>query len=131
MFTAIYLFLGIGGFLVLALTCLSTEEPAADGPSPTNQHNRLTWSKSAKWPEIRAAWLEWYVRTHEIKAPKRKAMLSWGRTMALCAAICLVGIVLAVELDERESAVSRIWSSYKPHRFPHKSTNLEFSNSDR
>ena len=104
MLNAIFFFLAIGGLLVLALACLSTREPAATVRNSAHWGKRPTWSQEAKWPEIKSVWLEWHVRCQLLDAPRQKATLSWGRTMALCAAICLMGVVLKVELDEQESA---------------------------
>jgi hypothetical protein len=77
-----------------------------------NWRNRPKWHKRAKWPEIRTAWMRWYGQCQEMEVPRRNAMLSWGRTMALCAALCLIGTYLSVEFDAPVS-VPRIWSRFK------------------
>ena len=112
MFAATFFFLGIGGLFLLASLCLLDEKAAATSNSTRNWSQKPTWHKRAKWPEIKAAWTQWYVQCQKREAPRRKTLLSWGRTMALCAAICIVGVFLKVELDEQVSA-SRIWSSFK------------------
>ena len=97
--------------ILAASACFSREKQAAQGDGTPKWSKRPTWHKEAKWPEIKAAWLQWYVRCQDMEVPNQKAMLSWGRTFALCAALCVVGIVLRVKLDEQMS-VSRIWSSF-------------------
>ena len=47
-----------------------------------------------------------------VGSPKAESNAIVGRTMALCAGLCLLGIVLKVELDERMSA-SRIGSDFR------------------
>ena len=75
---------------------------------------RPTWDEKAEWSQIKETWMTWYAQCQVWEAPKRKATLSWGRTMALCAGLCLLGIVLKVELDERMSK-SQITSDFRHH----------------
>ena len=112
MFTATFFFLAIGGLFVLASLCLLDEKPAAAAYHTANWSNRPKWHKRAKWPEIKSAWMRWYGQCQEMEIPRRNAMLSWGRTMALCAALCLIGTYLSVEFDAPTS-VPRIWSRFK------------------
>jgi hypothetical protein len=112
MFAATFFFLAISGFFVLASLCLLDEKAAAAGHSTMNWSQRPKWHKRAKWPEIKAAWLKWYVQCQKVEAPRQKTLLSWGRTMALCAALCLIGAYLSMEFDAPTS-VPRLWSSFK------------------
>jgi hypothetical protein len=116
MLTATYCFLGIAGFILLALACVSMGKPCASTDGKAMPPERPTWNKNAEWSEIKATWMSWSVQCQEFEAPKRKAMLSWGRTMALCAVLCLVGVYLEVEYGEKIS-FSRIWSGFK-HQHP-------------
>jgi hypothetical protein len=123
-FTAIFFFLGIAASLVLALVCLrigkragqhievdlsalhaaslclSTGRRAAAGNATTTSDNEPTWDEKAKWHEMKVMWMQWYARCQETALLKQKAMLSWARTLALCAALCLMGILLQVEFDK-------------------------------
>jgi hypothetical protein len=100
MFNLVLMFLGIGGFIVAALFYLSAVRPVATADSTTTYNKKPTWDEKATWPEIKALWMEWYERCQEMEAPKQKALCSWGRTMALCAGLCLVGILLEVQYNQ-------------------------------
>jgi hypothetical protein len=112
MFTATFFLLALAVFVLAASVCLSKEERSAATVSRAMHAKRPIWNRQAKWPEIKAVWLLWYMRCQETAEPKRKALLSWGRTFAFCAALCVVGIVLRVELDEQLSD-SRIPSGFR------------------
>jgi hypothetical protein len=99
MFTTTLIFLGIAGFIVAVSFCFSTAKPATGDGTATGRQS-LTWDEKATWPEIRAAWLEWYARCQKMEAPRQKAMCSWGRTLVLCAGLCLGGVLLEVEFDQ-------------------------------
>ena len=101
MLSATFCFLGIAGFIAAVLACFSMGKPVAATGAVGVPPKRPTWSKKAEWPEIRAAWMLWCLRCQAWEAPKRKTALSWGRTMALCAGLCLIGIVVKVQLDEQ------------------------------
>ena len=58
------------------------------------------WDEKAKWHEMKATWMEWYARCQEQAILKRKTMYSWARTLALCAVLCLVGVLLEAEFDQ-------------------------------
>jgi hypothetical protein len=111
MFAATFFFLAIGGLFVLASLCLLDEKAAATANSTMNWNQRPTWHKRAKWSEIKTAWIQWYVQCEKREAPRQKTLLSWGRTMALCATLCLIGTYLSVEFDAPTS-VPRIWSKH-------------------
>jgi len=107
MSTTAIVFLLIAGAIALAATGLSTQKPAQMGLSEWNK--RPTWPEHCKWSRIKAMWMEWYVRCHKTEVPRGKAIHSTCRTIVLCAAICLMGIILKLEHDEQGS-VSRLWS---------------------
>ena len=129
MVTAMAYFLGIAGFIVAALTCLSLgrrsgrhievdlpvlrtaavcflsgcraadrgHAAAADNQDETAQEN-LT-----KWREMKTLWLQWYVHCQDRAMLKRKTLLSWARTMVVCALLCMLGIYIEVHFDEQIS----------------------------
>jgi hypothetical protein len=111
MYAATLCFLGIAGLILVASSCLSMGKQAAATDRRATMSKRPTWDQKAEWPEIKATWMRWYAQCQAWEAPKQSATLSWGRTMALCAGLCLVGIVLKVKLDEQMSA-SRIRSDF-------------------
>jgi hypothetical protein len=53
-----------------------------------------------KWQDMKAVWMKWYVQCQEKAIMRRTAMYSWVRTLALCAALCLIGVVLEVEFGQ-------------------------------
>lgn len=70
MFAATFFFLGIGGLFLLASLCLLDEKAAATSNSTRNWSQKPTWHKRAKWPEIKAAWTQWYVQCQKREAPQ-------------------------------------------------------------
>jgi hypothetical protein len=49
---------------------------------------------------MKIIWMQWYSQCQEKALLKQKATYSWARTMALCAALCLIGVVLEATFDE-------------------------------
>lgn len=114
MFTATFLFLGIAGFIVAASACLSAADQAAaiDVAATWSEEERPTWDQKAKWQEIKAAWLEWYSRCQAMTIVKQKETCSWARTLALCAALCLIGVFLEATFDQLIS-ISHIINGFR------------------
>lgn len=126
MLTATAYFLGIAGFIAAALVCLtkgrrSSSRIEVDLPvlrtaavcflSGCRAADRghaaaaVNQDKSAeehltKWREMKSLWLQWYAHCQDRALLKRKTFLSWGRTMVVCALLCLVGVVFEVHFDE-------------------------------
>ena len=129
MFSATFYFLGLAGFLIAASACLTRGKRA-------NQHINIDLSdlhaasmglvvagNKPTWNEIRSLWMKWYASCQEKAILKQQATYSWARTLALCAALCLIGVLLEVEFDERISA-ARVWSNL----FPSQPTATHFEN---
>lgn len=123
MFTATMYFLGLAGFIVAALACLSkgrstprsveVELPAlrtaavcflagcrAADRGSSSADVAAAAEEKAKWREMKALWLQWYDHCQEQAVLKRQALLSWGRTLVVCSLLCLVGVYLEVHFDE-------------------------------
>jgi hypothetical protein len=89
-----------------ASVCLPTgRRVAPDGAATmlctaTAIYKGLTWDEKAKWTDMKAMWVQWYHRCQEKATLKQKAMYSWARTMALCAMLCLMGVLLEAEFDQ-------------------------------
>ena len=126
MLTAAFYCLALAGFIVAALVCLlkgrRTDQhvevdirslrtaavcflagcravdrgtaAAEEGESAAAKHEK------AKWREMKALWLQWYAQCQEQAFLKQKALLSWGRTLVVCALLCLVGVCLEVQFGE-------------------------------
>jgi hypothetical protein len=114
MLTAVFLLLGLAGFILAALaclkkgkragqyvevdlsalhaasTCLSTGRGAVDHRMAASNGE----ASLEKWQEMKQTWMQYYSRCQEKAIVKQRAMLFWTRTLALCAALCFVGIVL-------------------------------------
>ncbi len=124
MLTATLYFLGLAGFIVAALICLSRGKRAeqhvevdlpelrtaavcflagcraADKGHSAAGENATAKDSKATWREMKSLWLQWYAHCRKRAMVKRKAMLSWGRTLVVCALLCLVGAYLEVRFDE-------------------------------
>ena len=124
MFTVSFYFLGVAVFVLAASVCLSqgkrasrsvevdldtlhavsvcipTERWAAPDGTIAKMYKELMWDKKAKWTNMKAMWMRWYSLCQEKAVLKQKAMYSWARTMALCALLCLVGVLLEAEFDQ-------------------------------
>ena len=73
----------------------------------------LMWDKKAKWTNVKAMWVRWYDLCQEKAILEQKAMYSWARTMALCALLCLVGVVLEAEKSIIRDAQDGLFSGLK------------------
>jgi hypothetical protein len=126
MFTAAFCFLGIAALIVAALVCLwkarqtnpvvevdlgglhaasiciSSGRRGGGGPA-TAGDREPTAAEKAKWREMKEVWMDWYIQCVEKAATKQKTLYSWARTLALCAALSLVGVVLEVHYGESVS----------------------------
>jgi hypothetical protein len=153
MFSAAFCFLGIAGFIVVALACVvkavkpdhrvevdigGLHAAAAcmwagtddDGNSSATESRELSAHEKAKWREVKKTWMEWYAQCVEQVNLKQKTLYSWARTLALCAALSLIGVVLEVKfgapislsnilagLRRSQPAAS---ASQSPHSTPHR-----------
>jgi len=124
MFTASFYFLGVAVFVLAASVCLSkgkraghcvevdidalraasvclpTGRRAAADSTTATLYKELTWDEKARWKDMKAMWMQWYHRCQKNAILKQKAIYSWARTMALCALLCLVGVLLEAEFDQ-------------------------------
>ncbi|MBN1394962.1 MAG: hypothetical protein JW959_08060 [Pirellulales bacterium] len=126
MFSASLYFLGVAGFIVAALVCLSkgrrTERcvevdlgslrAAAvcflGGCRMAERNHQFEGDNppertTPKWREMKSLWLQWYAHCQQQAQLKRKTLLSWGRTLVVCALLCIVGVYLEVRFDETVS----------------------------
>jgi hypothetical protein len=107
MFVATFVFLGLAAIAAVALSCSPRKRPAeADNPrvgQEKKQEGKLAWDANATWQDIKTAWLEQCVRREEGATPRHVIVSSWGRTFALCAALCLIGVVLETQYNRRLS----------------------------
>jgi hypothetical protein len=118
MFMATFLFLGIAGLIVAVSACLAIGKRAgryvevdldalsaasiclsagrrkvADSTTATG-NSEPTQDEKSRWREMKMVWMEWYGRCQEKSLLKQKTMYSWARTLALCAVLCVVGVLL-------------------------------------
>jgi hypothetical protein len=119
-----YYFLGVAVSILAALICLSTGKRAgkcveveldtlhavsvclpagrrasADA-STAAMYKDLTWDEKLKASDAKTVWVRWYDRCKRKAIEKQKVMFSWTRTLALCAALCLIGVLLETEFDQ-------------------------------
>jgi hypothetical protein len=109
MFSATYFFLGLAGFLIAAMACLTRGKRAGQHIELNLDDLRaasmglIMAGHKPSWNEIRSLWMKWYATCQENAVIKQKAIYSWARTLALCAVLCLVGVLLESEYDEQIS----------------------------
>lgn len=121
MFSATFYFLGVAGFIVAASACLSRGKQVGRRIEVdlSDLHAAsvclVTAGNKPTWDEIRALWIKWYARCQEKAILKQKAIYSWARTLALCAVLCLMGVLLEAEFDEHVS-VRGIWAGISHSR---------------
>jgi hypothetical protein len=124
MFTASFYFLGFAVSIFAALVCLSTGKhagkhadvdldtlhavsvcvptgrPTAADATTAAMYRELAWHEKARLSDMRSLWKRWYDRCRTEARLKQKAMYSWARTSALCAVLCLGGVLLEAEFDQ-------------------------------
>ena len=120
MFTAAFCFLGIAAFIVAALACVVRANRAdpfievdvgglhaasvciseGSGAAGGAGDREPTPAEKAKWQEMKATWMEWYAQCLEKVAEKQKSLYSWARTLALCAALSIIGVLLEAHFGE-------------------------------
>jgi hypothetical protein len=134
MFTAAFYFVGLAGFIVGASACLTLGRQAGKrvevdlADLRTASIGLLTAGRKPTWDEMRAMWMKWYAQCQEKAVLKQKATYSWARTLALCAMLCIVGVLLEVEFDEPISAPRILASFGRPCPV---ATDLQMPPSDR
>jgi hypothetical protein len=83
-----------------ASVCLPSGRRVTPDGTATTIYKELSWDEKAKWTDMKAMWSHWYHRCREKAVLKQKAMYSWARTMALCAVLCLFGVLLEAKFDQ-------------------------------
>lgn len=121
MFSATFYFLGASAFILSATACLTIGKRMSRNAKVDISDLReaslsvLTSGQNPTWDQVRALWIKWYARCQEKAALKQKAIYSWARTLALCAILCIIGVLLENEFDEPIS-FSRILASFRSSR---------------
>jgi len=100
MLAATFVFLGLS---VVAVVALIFPE-ASLFQSVRDRSQTTAWHKRASWREIKAAYECRLALADAERGQRRKeAARSWSRTFALCASLCLVGVLMEAEYDQRIS----------------------------
>jgi len=100
MLRAMLYFFGMAGFLVAGSVCFSIFRLLKVHGVISSIDDNPAWSGTRKWDEMKATLIVWYTRCQEREAANRRAILSWARTFALCAALCVIGVCLEVQFDQ-------------------------------
>ncbi len=86
--------------LRVASVCLPTgRRAAAEDPTDAIFH-ALAWDEKTKCSDTKAMWRRWYDRCQEKALTTQQSAYSWARTLTLCAALCLIGVLLEAEFDQ-------------------------------
>ncbi len=97
MYIATICFLGLAAWVTVLLAGWSLREQirrfnrAPRAQAKSGQYDEATWNA------IKAAWSEWCSYHPERRTIKQILMISWGRTFALCAVLCVIGICLEAQ----------------------------------
>jgi hypothetical protein len=83
-----------------ASECISAGRRGAMDSLSAAGDQELSPHDKAKWLEMKGVWMRCYSQCREKALLRRKQMCGWARTFALCAAICLVNLVLEIEFGE-------------------------------
>lgn len=101
MVTATFFFLGLSICIAAGLVCYVLAKFFWK-PEPTLSPE-VTESEKALWLQLKAALMELYSRYELKESPKQKALRSWAGTLVICAGLCMIGILLEVEFNQRIS----------------------------
>ena len=86
--------------LKAASICLPTGRRATLGDLSSSMCKKLPWEERVRLSDWKSLWMQWCKRCKRKASLKQKAMYSWARTMALCAALCLMGVLLEAEFNQ-------------------------------
>jgi hypothetical protein len=92
MFAATFFFLGLAVCIFAGLICYTLARSA-------KQTVQLPPNERAAWNRLKVAIMELYSRYESTETPKQKALRSWTGTFAICAGLCMIGIVLEVRYN--------------------------------
>ena len=110
MFAATWYFLGLAGFLATALACFARAKQAGRRVEVDFADLRVaslclaSAGSKRTWRAVRMKWMNWYLHCQAMAQRKQKTMYSWSRTLAMCSALCLIGVLLEAEYDKPISA---------------------------
>jgi len=97
MYLAVLVFWGLAGLATGVLVGASIGKRVLACRQKSSAAKEPTQDENAVWDAIRAAWTESYSMGRTLETRMQKTLLSWGRTLSLCAGLCLVGILLETE----------------------------------
>jgi hypothetical protein len=103
MYIATICFLGLAAGVTILLACRSVREQAKTlNRTPCRQRKSEQYDAST-WDAIKVAWSDWHSYHPEKRSVAQVLMFSWGRTFALCAALCVIGMFLEVQVGRAMS----------------------------
>jgi hypothetical protein len=123
MVTATFFFLGLAVCVFASLICYALARSA-------KQTVQLPPNERAAWNRLKIAIMELYSRYESTETPKQKALRSWTGTLAICAGLCMIGIVLEVRYNAMISARTVVSGLTGEHQLspkqlgPHTSTTM-------
>jgi hypothetical protein len=139
MFTLVFIFWGMAGFIVAALfcfsarkrasqyaevdfdalhaasACLSARRGAVADDTRATRDKEPTCDEKAKWREMKVLWMQCYAKCQERALARQREMCCWARTLALCAALCLVGVLLEGAFGQSISISNILADDRHPH----------------
>ena len=141
MFTASFYFLGVAASIVAVLVflatakragkridvnintlhaasvCLSTRRQVTLGELSSSISTDVPWEERMRLSDWKSLWMQWCQVCQRKAYLKQKALYSWARTMALCAALCLIGVLLEAEFNQ-PITVRNILTGFRRHSPP-------------
>jgi hypothetical protein len=108
MFAATMFFLGLaicifGGLICFWMAKFSKSAKTAD----------QTPNETAAWNQIKTALIGLYSQYENKETSRQKVLRSWAGTLVICAGICMIGVLLEVEYNQRIS-MDTIISGFVP-----------------
>lgn len=119
MVSATWYFWGLSGFLLTAIICLTRGRRACQhievdvADLRTASLCLVSAGTKPTWRAIRTMWMKWYLQCQDAAVRRQKALYSWSRTLALCAVLCLIGVLLEAEY-ERPISVRELLAGLMP-----------------
>jgi hypothetical protein len=96
MVTFMFFCVGLAACIVGGLICFAMAKTMKGTPvSQLSPEDRVAWN------QIKIAMMDLYSRYETKETPAQRSLRSWAGTLVICAGLCLIGVVLEVEFDQR------------------------------
>lgn len=126
MATFMFFSLGLSACIVGGLVCFAMARTMKGTPV-----SQLSPEDRVAWHQIKIAMMDLYSKYEVKETPTQRSLRSWAGTLVICAGLCLIGVVMEVEFDQRIT-MENVFAGFlgpqkvclqepripKPHKFP-------------